>query len=186
MVSLEKLKQEGLSPLAYLGYVLDKAGIQASFTPADIQAQRLADQLFVVGGQDKKGDDLILKLLYSEEIATALLKQSGQSLKTNAGSILQFLFLYPHPIDPRLIPDLQHLCIILNRQTPLGYFGANPGDGLFLNYKHIGETAMIEPGLAIRIITTLTGTYTYFQKPLEACLKGEKPLKLILKDLETR
>ncbi len=181
MVSLKALEKEGLSPLAYFGYVFDQAEIEASFVPADGTIP--VDQLLVRSGQDIHGDDLIIKILFAEDVAQSLAQKTKQTITPAPGSTLQFLLLNPLKLERSQIPDLQHLSGVLNRLSLLGYFGAHVQDGWSLSYQLMGHTRLFEPSLLVRVLNGLSGNYRYFQPYFDACLKQAKSLDAILQEV---
>lgn len=184
MITLEKLKQEGISPLAYLAYVFERSEIQASYAKASPKEHLPVDQLLLVGGQDTQGQDLVVKLLFAEDVAAYASREAGLQWSGSAGSTLQFWILNPSKIAPERMAEVEHLAGLVNRVTALGAFGVQRKDGLSLNYKLIGETQLFDPKLVIRVVHNLCGTYRYFQTYFEDCLSGKRPFAEIAKEVE--
>ena len=179
------MTNQTITPLSYLGWALQENGFQVVYAAPD--AELGYEQLLVIWGQDKKGRDLILKLVFAEDIASFFSQKAGKTLSQDYGYILQFLLVLPLELNqPVLKPELAHLLGVLNRVSPLGSFGFNQAEGVFLKYSLVLPSKEMNLKLIADILETLGLTAKKYISYLDAYFSGKYQVDSILQSIEKK
>ncbi|PKL75636.1 MAG: hypothetical protein CVV27_14360 [Candidatus Melainabacteria bacterium HGW-Melainabacteria-1] len=177
--------QDDVTTLAYLGWVLQNAGFETHLIAANELANQAFEQLLVHYGTDAQGRELVIRLLFMEELVQSYQQESGQSLPASYGTHLQFLINFATPgLDGRQ-PDLDRLLATLNRLSPLGLFGTHQQDGLFYRYTLVLNRKEPDPRLIAEIIESTGFIAERFMPAFDRLGAGE-PVQNILASLEPK
>lgn len=177
--------EDEVTTLAYLGWVLQNAGFETKLIVPGEKTDQAYEQLWVHYGSDAKGRDLVVQLLFMEEMVQGYQQESAQSVNSSYGQHLQFLMTLPVTDLSERLADLDQLLATLNRLSPLGLFGYHPQEGVFYRHTQVINRKEPDPRLIAEIIESVGFVVERFLPAFDSLLAGEA-LPRILASLQTK
>jgi hypothetical protein len=166
------------SPIRSLAKVLDEADF-ATFVAAADQENPI-DQLFVAIGQDSQSRDIVMSMVYINDLSKSMEVQEDE----DDAILLQYFVAFPFVAAPQCIGQASSLVLSLNRLLPIGAFGLNVKDGsLYCQYVLALDERQVSEKITLETTSMLSMFCLQFTQQLEAVASGQKTYLQVLGEL---
>lgn len=167
------------TPLSKISKILQDDDF-ATFMP-EVSEENPIEQLYVSLGQDSQKRDLILQMLFINDLASKM----GMEEEPEDAVLLQCFLAFPVVCKQEHIGEIAKLMVTLNRIIPIGALGTSLKEGtLYYQYVLALETREA-PAKVILEVISMIGMFTMeFADKLAAVARGQKTCDNIICELE--
>ena len=175
-----------LTPLTRIELGLHEVGFETQYvSKSDIEASPYEQLLVVL--EELNGNPLIARLAFTEDIARA--NAIVAKLKPPLFKVSTLLITVRLPIKENKdkLSEMAQLVTAINRQLPMGSFGASEADGFYFRYAMMDLRAdQIDVYLVVIALETILALIKRYISDMAALIYDKASLPAILKKIEQK
>lgn len=171
--------QYAVNTLKKYGTVFGLVNIETLYKPVD--DNHAVEQLLCSLGQDYKNRDLVLQLMYTEDVIQAM----GIEIDPEESSTLQFSSLLPLQASEETLSHVHELLAMLNRLLPIGGFGVDAENKIYFRYNLLNPDRVFHQAVLLEVYSMTRHFLLRLIPAIEFVIEGKKDVEQSLKWTET-